>query len=224
MTTISVFDVDRTLTIRPTYSAFLFFAALRLAPWRLLLVPALVPFGLAYAAKLISRKRMKEAMHAVALGRRVDRRRIEPVVRAYVEQLSSRGIYPQAHDLLAAERADGRRAILATAAPTLYIAPLAERLAIADIVASQGLWQDDVLCAQLVDDNCYGPAKRQMIEAWLARSGIDRADAHIRFYSDHESDVPTFEWADEAIAVNPSPRMRAIAEERGWQVLDWRGR
>src|SRR5687768_16960439 len=41
MTGISIFDVDRTLTARPTYSLFLLNAAWRSAPWRLVLVPVI---------------------------------------------------------------------------------------------------------------------------------------------------------------------------------------
>ena len=32
----------------------------------------------------------------------------------------------------------------------------------------------------------------------------------------------TFEWADEAVAVNPSPRLLRLALRRGWTVYDWR--
>jgi phosphoserine phosphatase len=35
------------------------------------------------------------------------------------------------------------------------------------------------------------------------------------------SDLPTFDWADEPIAVHPSPKLRAVAAERGWPILDW---
>ncbi|MGZ8997998.1 MAG: HAD-IB family hydrolase, partial [Allosphingosinicella sp.] len=36
---LAIYDMDRTVTRRPTYSAFLRHAALRLGPWRLLLLP-----------------------------------------------------------------------------------------------------------------------------------------------------------------------------------------
>src|SRR5690606_29315256 len=68
---LSIFGLDRTLTVQPTYSRFLLFAARHRAPWRLLLVPLLVPVALLYAVKLISRRTMKEAMHGIALGRRL---------------------------------------------------------------------------------------------------------------------------------------------------------
>ena len=62
-----------------------------------------------------------------------------------------------------------------------------------------------------------------MIAAWLAAQGIDRSAAHIRFYSDHVSDVPSFDWADEPVAVNPHAALRRVAAERGWPIVDWNG-
>ena len=61
-----------------------------------------------------------------------------------------------------------------------------------------------------------------MIEAWLAKERIAREDAHVRFYSDHVSDAPTLAWADEPFAVNPHAKLRALAVEKGWPILDWR--
>jgi phosphoserine phosphatase len=58
-----------------------------------------------------------------------------------------------------------------------------------------------------------------MVTDWLAKSGLNRG--HVRFYSDHASDAPAFEWADEAVAVNPHARLRKLAGERGWAIEDW---
>ena len=69
--------------------------------------------------------------------------------------------------------------------------------------------------------NCYGPAKLAMIEAWLAEQGLIRDAVTVRFYSDHASDQPAFEWADEPVAVNPHARLARLAATRGWQVEDW---
>ena len=61
----------------------------------------------------------------------------------------------------------------------------------------------------------------EYVRGWLAAEGIARTDAHIRFYSDHVSDAPVLEWADEPFAVNPSGALRRLAGKRGWPVLDW---
>jgi len=45
--------------------------------------------------------------------------------------------------------------------------------------------------------------------------------AHLRFYSDHSSDAPVFDWSDEPVAVNPHNRLAKLAKQRGWPVEDW---
>ena len=36
-----------------------------------------------------------------------------------------------------------------------------------------------------------------MIADWVEKSGLKGKHGHVRFYSDHASDAPAFEWADE---------------------------
>ena len=54
-----------------------------------------------------------------------------------------------------------------------------------------------------------------------ATIGLEREDIHIRAYSDHVSDAPMLEFADEAIATTPSPALRKLAKQRGWEIVDW---
>lgn len=219
---LSIFDVDRTLTKRPTYTAFLLAAAWSRAPWRLALAPALAFPALAYATRWLERRRMKEAMHRVALGSALPRAEALALADAFAARLHDRGLYAEGRALIESEKADGRVVLLATAAPALYIEPLAARLGADGVIASGATWRDEALLPAITGDNCHGPAKLAMIRAHLDRAGIDRAAAHVRFYSDHASDLPCFQWADDPIAVNPSPKLRAIALARGWTVLDWR--
>ena len=55
----------------------------------------------------------------------------------------------------------------------------------------------------------------------MKTQSIAREQAYIRFYSDHASDAPCLEWADEAFATNPHGRLRTLARTRGWTILDW---
>lgn len=222
MISITILDVDRTITRRPTYTLFLLHAMRRIAPWRVLLLPLLLPAGAAYAAGLIRRERMKEAMHWVALGGAVPHHRANQVADEFADKLLRDGLYPQAVRLIEQRRAAGHHVILATAAPTLYIRPLARLLGIEQVVATRAIAGDTHLTARISGENCYGPVKLAMIEDALAAAGIDRATAHVSVYTDHHSDRHICDWADAPHAVNPSPKMAALAAQRGWPVLDWR--
>lgn len=203
-TSISIFDVDRTLTRLPTYSPFLLSSAWRNHPWRLLL-PALVPIALLYAAKLLTRRQMKMAMHGVLLGRPLCATTATCLGEDFARRLNATGLYDSARQQIFREQAAGRRVILATAAPDLYARPLAALLGIDDVVATRCMWRDGKLLASIGGENCYGATKRDMVAAYLARRGIVRDAVHIRFFSDHASDLPVFDWVDAPIAVNASP-------------------
>jgi HAD superfamily hydrolase (TIGR01490 family) len=223
ITGVSIFDVDRTITRRPTYSHFLLFAARRIAPWRLLLLPVMVPLAAAYAAGLIKRRAMKQAMHRLALGSSLPAERAEAVAEQFAQMLVDRGLFPQATARMAAEAAEGRTVMLATAAPELYIRPLARKLGIAHVAATGAHWREGRLTHRISGSNCYGADKLDGVQALLVQAGVQRADAHVRFFSDHASDVHVGDWADEVFATNPSARMARLAGQRGWEILDWRG-
>lgn len=127
---LSIFDLDRTLTILPTYTPFLLFAVRSRAPWRLLLLPLLLPVALFYAMKLIPRCRMKQAMHWVALGGALPEREAAWLADRFARDLVAHGLYAEGVALIEAERAAGRQVVLATAAPHFYTAALARRLGI----------------------------------------------------------------------------------------------
>ncbi|MFN3474427.1 MAG: HAD-IB family phosphatase [Blastomonas sp.] len=218
---ISVFDLDRTLTQKPTYTALLVFMAWHQARWRLMLAPVVVLAMLAYLAKVVSRRRLKEIEHALIIGRAVPRANARRLAEMFADRLAADGFFADGKKRIAAERAEDRRVIMATAANGFYVEALAKRLGIDEVVCTRSTWQGETLTPQIEGENCYGEAKREMVESYLEEQGLARADVHVRFFSDHVSDKPTFEWSDEPIAVNPSPKLRALAQKRRWSVLHW---
>ena len=118
------------------------------------------------------------------------------------------------------DKAEGRRVIMATASYRFYAREIAERLGFDDCIGTNSiLGLDERVHAKIDGENCYGPAKLRMIAEWLEKSGLERR--HVRFYSDHASDAPVLDWADEAVAVNPHAQLRRLAAKRGWMVEDW---
>ena len=220
---IAIYDMDRTITRTGTYTPFLIHAALARAPWRLLLLPVALLAMLGYALKLYTRARLKEINQHLLLGYEITRADLEPVTASFAERVVRLNTLPGALRQIEEDRAAGRRLVLATASYRLYVEAIAARLRFDDVIATNSiLGLDARVTAKIDGENCYGPAKLRMIEAWFKAQGIDRSKVHVRFYSDHASDGPVMEWADEAFATTPSPRMRALAAKRGWPVVDWR--
>jgi len=219
---IALYDLDRTITRRPTWSMFLLFGAGQRSPGRLLLLPAVAAAALAATAGLVSRDRLKELMHRIMLGRAVPRAEMAVLADLFARRTADRNIRPAALARIAADRRAGFRIVLATAAHRFYAEAVARRLGIGDVIATEAAGgPGGTVLSELQGANVYGRAKLAAVEAWLAAEGIARDAAHLRFYSDHASDRPCLAFADEGFAVNPHRRLRRMARAQGWPVLDW---
>jgi HAD superfamily hydrolase (TIGR01490 family) len=216
----AIYDLDRTLTRHATYTPFLLHCAIRRAPWRLLLIPFVILSMLAYALKLIDRGRLKEINHRLLLGHRRHSHELKPLVDSFAARTVAHNIRPGAKAAIARDKAEGRRVVMATASYRLYADAIGRLLGFDDVIGTGSIiGLDERVHAKIDGENCYGPAKLRMVTDWLEKSGLQRG--HVRFYSDHASDAPLFEWADEAVAVNPHLRLARLAKERGWKVEDW---
>ena len=219
---LAIYDMDRTVTRRATYTPFLLHCALRRAPWRLVFVPFVLLTMAAYLLRMIDRARLKELNQWMLIGRSIHPKELQPLVNSFADATIASNIRPGAIGAIARDKADGRRLILATASYRLYAAAIAERLGFDDVIATGSLIGLDGRVRSRIDgENCYGEAKKRMIDNWVEKSELTGRHGHVRFYSDHASDAPVFEWADEAVAVNPHARLRRLAAERGWTVEDW---
>ena len=219
---LAIYDMDRTVTRRPTYTSFLLHCALRRAPWRLVFVPLVIGSMLAYLAKLITRARLKEVNHRLLLGSSIGPADLRPLVESFADRQVANNIRPGARAAIARDKAQGRRVVMATASYRFYAEAIARRLGFDDVIGTNTLLglDDSVLC-RIDGENCYADAKLRMVADWVERSCLTGKHGHVRFYSDHASDAPVFEWADEPVAVNPHARLARLAATRNWAVEDW---
>jgi phosphoserine phosphatase len=219
MQKLAIYDMDKTITRRATLPGFLRFAGMRVAPVRQLLWPLVGLLLLGYGLKLLDRARLKELMHQLLLGPRQDPARLAEVAEDFAAQLAVDGLFAAALARIASDRAEGYRLVMATASYAYYASAVGELLGLETIATRSRRDKGDMVLPLIDGENCYGPAKLGMIEDWLATQDLARTDIYVRFYSDHPSDRPVLDWADEAYAVNPDAKMVALAAERGWPIL-----
>jgi HAD superfamily hydrolase (TIGR01490 family) len=222
MSDLAVYDMDRTVTRDATYTPFLLHCAIHRAPWRLIFLPLVALSMLAYLARVIDRGELKEINHRLLLGGKVHPSDLTPLVESFAGQQVAKNIRPGALKAIKRDKKQGRRLVLATASYRLYADAIAEKLGFDDVIGTNSIiGLDERVHAKIAGENCYGPAKLRMIADWVEASGLKGALGHVRFYSDHVSDQPAFEWADEPVAVNPHRKLRHLAEQRGWAIEDW---
>lgn len=212
---LALYDMDRTITRRPSWMPWLLFWARREAPWRLLLLPlAAGPLAL---YPVLGRKGLKEAMQWLLMGPRVPAHRVAARADEFAARFGAGAERPDALARIAADRAEGYEIAVATASCRYYAEALARRWGIAHVIATENVVDEAVLTHRIAGANCYGDAKAAMVRAWLG----GRIPERMRAYSDHASDAPLLAMADEAVAVSPTPTLRRLARARGWQVVSW---
>lgn len=222
MTKLSIYDMDRTITVRGTYTPFLFHMVFARAPWRLIFLP-LLPFGfIGYGLKLVSRKGLKTYNQRLLLGGKPNIAKLEPHIERYADKVMQVNSYSKAIAQVEADRAEGRKLVLATASYELYVNAIAKRLGFDEVIATRlKIDEQGQVLPEIIGENCYDVAKLDRIKTFLDEQGLERESIHIRAYSDHVSDAPMLEFADEAVATTPSAPLRHLAKKRGWRILDW---
>lgn len=220
---LAIYDMDKTITRQPTWTPFLAFAMRGRARWRLALLPAAAIAGFAYVVKAIDRAQLKQATQRWLLGGALASDHVASLTAAFADHVVATGVLDGARARIAADRAQGYRLVMATASYAFYARAIAERLGFDDVIATESEHDPaGALIPRIAGENVYGPAKLRAIQAWMAGQGIARADAGVRFYSDHVSDAPVLAWADQPFAVNAHGPLRVLARANGWPMLDWR--
>ena len=223
MRNLAIYDMDKTITAAPTWTRFLVHAARARAPWRLALLPLVGLGGVGYLLKLVDRAGLKQLSHRLLLGRARSEAELAAVAESFAAAELEQGVLAPARAQIAADRAAGCRLVMATASHGYYAAAIGRLLGFDDVIATRAQRDGQGRILSLIEgDNCYGPVKLHRIERWMQQNGIRRGEVHVRAYSDHVSDAPMLEWADEAFAVNAHGPLAALARTRGWTALDWR--
>jgi HAD superfamily hydrolase (TIGR01490 family) len=223
MNRIAIYDMDKTITRRPTLMPFLFHAARTHHPWRVLLLPLVGIAVCFYLLRFIDRARLKTINHRLLLGGALTVAKAQALSASFAARTMHANIMADALAQIARDKGEGYRLVLATASYAFYVDGIGKALGFDDVIGTKS--KADItgaILAKIDGENCYGPGKWRMVQAWMAANGLTREGCSIRFYSDHVSDAPAFEAADEAFAINPHAPLAAMAHERGWTVLDWR--
>ena len=122
--------------------------------------------------------------------------------------------------LLAQHREAGDKLVIITATNRFVTAPIAARLGVDTLLATECGMQDGRYTGQITGVPCYQGGKVVRLGEWLQETGYSLDDSY--FYSDSRNDLPLLEQVAHPVAVDPDDTLRASAGERGWPVLSLR--
>jgi len=135
----------------------------------------------------------------------------------WFEAMIRRSIYKEAVDLIHDHIEKGHRVVIITNSPPFFVKPVADTLAITDIICTQVEVKDGVFTGRLIKPLCYGQGKCHYASIWAERNDIDLGSSY--FYTDSYYDLELMEAVGNPIATNPDRRLIRTASEKNWPIL-----
>lgn len=129
-------------------------------------------------------------------------------------------ILPKALALLDEHRAAGDKLVIITATNRFVTAPIAARLGVDTLLATECEMVDGRYTGRTTDVPCFKEGKVTRLNRWMQENGYTLDGAS--FYSDSMNDLPLLEQVAHPVAVDPDPNLLAEAQKRGWPVMSLR--
>ncbi len=139
----------------------------------------------------------------------------------FMDEVIRPAMTPAALQLVQGHLDAGDTVVITSATNEFVTRPIAQAFGVQELVATslardaQGWFTGEI---DGIPNMREGKVVR--MDAWLAARGLSWSDVETTFYSDSMNDVPLLEKVDHPVATNPDTRLRALAQERGWRVLD----
>jgi len=121
-------------------------------------------------------------------------------------------------NLLEKHREAGDDIIIITATNDFVTTPIAKRLRVETLIATQAECVDGKFTGQVKGIPCFQDGKILRLNEWLKQQNKKMSDSY--FYSDSINDLPLLEVVDQPIAVTPDDKLRAHALKLDWPIID----
>ena len=136
----------------------------------------------------------------------------------YTDLLQPR-LVPQELDLLDFHKKEGHFLVIVSGSIRYYLEPVADDLGFQHIICTdleEG--QDGLLTGKPIGKICIGDYKRELIHKLVYQEQIDLNKSYA--YGNNEADIPMLQSVGNAVAVQPTPKLRKVANRNNWSIVD----
>ena len=139
----------------------------------------------------------------------------------FMREVIAPAIRPEARALVEQHRQAGDDLAVVTATNEFVTRPIAQALGVQELLATElERGPDGWFTGEIRGEPNMREGKVRRMQQWLAQRQWDWSAVESTFYSDSTNDLPLLETVNHPVATNPDARLRAIAQERGWPILD----
>lgn len=129
-------------------------------------------------------------------------------------------ILPLGRALLERHRSQGDTLMIITATNAFVTAPIARRLGVEHLLATDPEIRDGRYTGGINGTPCFQDGKVERLHDWLAERGETLIGSW--FYSDSHNDIPLLQSVEHPVAVDPDKTLHNHAQEQGWPVISLR--
>lgn len=123
--------------------------------------------------------------------------------------------------LLADHKAKGDYLLIITATNGFVTQPIAERLGVDDIIATDPEVVDGQYTGKVAGTPSFQHGKVTRLDDWLRQNQLSLSGSY--FYSDSHNDLPLLEKVDYPVAVDADPQLIEAANRNNWSIISLRG-
>lgn len=129
-------------------------------------------------------------------------------------------ILPAARRLVDSHRRRGDRLVIITATNAFVTAPIAERLGVPHLIATEPERLQDCYTGEVSGLPCFREGKVERLHVWLKKQGENLEGSTC--YSDSHNDLPLLSLVEYPVAVDPDPQLQQHAHRHGWPIISLR--
>lgn len=139
----------------------------------------------------------------------------------FMAEVIQPAVRPQALELVARHQRAGDTVLIVTATNEFVTRPIAQVFGVSELIAvNLARDAEGWITGEIDGIPSFRDGKVVRVQQWLQARGLDWSSVEATFYSDSTNDLPLLEKVSHPVATNPDNRLRALAEQRQWRILD----
>jgi HAD superfamily hydrolase (TIGR01490 family) len=146
---------------------------------------------------------------------------LQSLLNTFLTEVVEGMITPQSEALIKKHQQQGHHTLIITATNEVITRPIAKRLGIKDLIATQAEVLNGKYSGKVAGIPSYKEGKITRLHKWLEEHPHLTMQGSY-FYSDSHNDLPLLEEVTYAFAVDPDETLKKHAEKKGWPVMSLR--
>ncbi|WP_116964461.1 HAD family hydrolase [Fastidiosibacter lacustris] len=146
---------------------------------------------------------------------------LQKIFNNFAEYIVNECTYPEAYHTIQKSIAQGGKILLISASIIDIVRPIGLLLGFEEdnIIGVQSIKENGVITGEVLEPLSFAEGKVYHYQQWLAQQ--QKLFKNSIFYSDSINDAPLLEIVDQAICINPDPKLKKLALKNGWEIKIW---